>query len=446
MVFYARQKKGCAVAEYYFPLSRGAIVTSTFGSRSGGFHWGTDYGRAGGSGGNAVYAPQSGTVIHAGAASGFGGPDPAGWLVIDHPTEAGGGVSVLGHVIREVKVGDRVQAGQRVARVNPSSATNGGVAPHVHLEHHRYVWSPPGPDRFDPHAWLSARGAKWPGATAAPAPAPSTDKGTNMDWWKVEPDVYRLLNKHYTPGRAGRIQYIVRHHNAGVLSINQIWDVWQQRQASAHYQVEVGGRIGQLVNDSDTAWHAANATVNANSIGIEHANSAGAGQDWPISDITIVNGAKLAAALCWFYKLGRPHFGTNIRDHRQYTTTSCPHHLAAGGKYHDRWMQVAQQHYDFMVANPNGAPEQGGFLMALSDAEQRELLAKTRDNHRELNQLYPSRSKYRVDDKPVDTLAGFILNIDGRIHEQFIEELAKNLGKTPEQVAQALSDAVKAAK
>ena len=423
------------------PVSEGFYVTSGFGQRGGqyaGMHWGTDYGRDGGSGGHPIFAVKDGTVVRVGPASGFGQ-----WIGVDHPASNGGGETIYGHIIPEVRLGQAVKEGQRIGRINPDSATNGGVAPHLHLEWHRFTWVPPGPDRLNPATML--KGAKWPGETV-PAAQPSTDKGTNMDWWKVEPDVYRLLNKHYTPGRAGRIQYIVRHHNAGVLSINQIWDVWQQRQASAHYQVEVGGRIGQLVNDSDTAWHAANATVNANSIGIEHANTAGAGQDWPISDITIVNGAKLAAALCWFYKLGRPHFGANIRDHRQYTTTSCPHHLAAGGKYHDRWMQVAQQHYDFMVANPNGAPEQGGFLMALSDAEQRELLAKTRDNHRELNQLYPSRSKYRVDDKPVDTLAGFILNIDGRIHEQFIEGLAKNLGKTPEQVAQALSDAVKAAK
>lgn len=159
------------MAEYYYPLSIGAVVTSNFGPRWGTTHYGTDYGRNGGCANNPVYAPQSGTVIYAGPASGFGGPDPAGWVVIDHPDEAGGGVTVLGHVIREVKVGDRVTAGQRVARVNPDSRTNGGVAPHVHYEHHRYVWSPPGPERMDGHAFLKARGAKWVGTTPAPAPA-----------------------------------------------------------------------------------------------------------------------------------------------------------------------------------------------------------------------------------------------------------------------------------
>ena len=39
----------------------------------------------------------------------------------------------------------------------------------------------------------------------------------------------------------------------------------------------------------------------------------------------------------------------------------------------------------------------------------------------ELGKRFPSRSKYRASDEPVDTLAGFVLNIDARIHEAFVE-------------------------
>ena len=89
------------------------------------------------------------------------------------------------------------------------------------------------------------------------------------DWKTLQPDVVRLMNKHFTRGRGGqKIQYVVVHHNAGILSIDQIWQVWQTRAASAHYQVESGGRIGQLVWDSDCAWHAANQLANQRSIGI----------------------------------------------------------------------------------------------------------------------------------------------------------------------------------
>lgn len=47
----------------------------------------------------------------------------------------------------------------------------------------------------------------------------------------------------------------------------------------------------------------------------------------------------------------------------------------------------------------------------------------------ELGKKFPSRSKYRNDDKNVDTLAGFVLNIDARIHEEHVErEAVKGVG------------------
>ncbi|TYR15638.1 peptidoglycan recognition protein family protein [Corynebacterium urealyticum] len=158
------------------------------------------------------------------------------------------------------------------------------------------------------------------------------------------------MNKHFTRGRGGaKIECVVIHHNAGILSIDQIWQVWQTRAASAHYQVESGGRIGQLVWDRDTAWHAANAWINQRSIGIEVSNSGGAAQDWPISPTAIRESARLAAAVCAYYKLGRPVSGKNIRWHREFTSTSCPYHLAPGGKYHNAFMSEAQRFYDQLV-------------------------------------------------------------------------------------------------
>ncbi|SHY96944.1 gp50 protein [Mycobacteroides abscessus subsp. abscessus] len=119
----------------YWPLDAGRIVTSPFGPRDGSTHTGTDFGFPGGSGGRPVYAVQAGTVIYAGAAQGYGGPDPAGWLVIDSDEHQGGGVFEYGHILREVGPGAKVAAGQRIGRINPDSATNGGVAPHLHLSY-----------------------------------------------------------------------------------------------------------------------------------------------------------------------------------------------------------------------------------------------------------------------------------------------------------------------
>lgn len=117
----------------YSPLGAGYIVTSPYGPRPGGIHTGTDFGFPGGSAGRPVYAIQSGTVLYAGAAQGYGGPDPAGWLVIDSTDAEGGGCLEYGHIICEVGAGDYVQAGQRIAHINPDPASNGGVTPHLHV-------------------------------------------------------------------------------------------------------------------------------------------------------------------------------------------------------------------------------------------------------------------------------------------------------------------------
>jgi len=148
----------------YWPLERGHMITSRFGNRAGGFHWGVDFGREGGSAGMGVHAVQGGTVVMVGPASGFGQ-----WVVLDHPTADGSGTTVYGHVIPEVWQGQRVEAGQRIAHINPDSRTNGGVAPHLHLEWHRWVWVPPGSDRLDPLPLLE--GALFPG-DKPPAPPP----------------------------------------------------------------------------------------------------------------------------------------------------------------------------------------------------------------------------------------------------------------------------------
>ena len=146
------------MAKRFMPVTSDFVVTSGFGPRWGTEHRGTDYGRNGGCGGLPVFASQGGTVVHAGAASGFGGPDPAGWIVVDHSTEDGSGTTVYGHVVREVSVGQRVEAGQRIGYINPNEGSNGGVGPHLHFEYHPYSWLP-GSQR-DPQVWLS--NSTWP--------------------------------------------------------------------------------------------------------------------------------------------------------------------------------------------------------------------------------------------------------------------------------------------
>lgn len=168
------------------------------------------------------------------------------------------------------------------------------------------------------------------------------------DWNQLTPDKTELLTKHYTPGRSGqKINKVVIHHNAAAnQSLHDVVTTWQVRPASAHYQVEKDGTIGQAVYDGNTAWHAGNLSANLTSIGIEHTNSGGASADWPIADATLEAGAHLVAALCKYYGLGRPQWKVNVFPHQYFSSTGCPWALAA--RYRDAYMARAGQWYDAM--------------------------------------------------------------------------------------------------
>lgn len=177
------------------------------------------------------------------------------------------------------------------------------------------------------------------------------------NWETVDADEVRILSKHFSQGRGGhKVEFIGIHHNAGNLSIQQTYNVWQSRQASAHYQVDINGRIGQLVWDRDTAWALGNFDMNQRSINIEHANNTGAAGGWTVSEATLENGAHLVAALCKLFKLGRPVWGQNVRPHSQISPTACPGALA--GAQRDKYMARAQYWYDQMTGSkPAPAPQ-----------------------------------------------------------------------------------------
>src|SRR5699024_5011610 len=80
-------------------------------------------------------------------------------------------------------------------------------------------------------------------------------------------------------------------------------------------------------------------------------------------------GAHLVAAICKYYKLGRPQAGKNVRFHRELTSTSCPYHLAPGGKYHATLMGRARYWYDQMT-NKAPAKPSGQEGLRLSDIEE----------------------------------------------------------------------------
>lgn len=222
------------------------------------------------------------------------------------------------------------------------------------------------------------------------------------NWNTLEADIDLIMNKHYTPGRNGRrIDKVIIHHNAGNLSIKGCYDVWQTRQASAHYQVQTDGKIGQLVWDRDTAWHAGNWHANTTSIGIEHADISS--KPWKVSEACLDNGAHLVAAICRYYKLGCPTWGRNVFGHRHFSSTACPASLA--GSQHTTYMARAQYWYDHMNGKtaapapaPAAKPAPASNIEALADAVIRGDYGNGEERKRRLGGLYDQVQR-RVNEK-----------------------------------------------
>lgn len=172
------------------------------------------------------------------------------------------------------------------------------------------------------------------------------------NWNTLDADVVKLLNTHYTKGRRGaKIKHVVVHYNGGNLTTEGCYSVWQTRPASAHYQVEQSGRIGQLVYDSNTAWHAGNWNENIQSIGIEHAND---GNGF-IFDKTLEEGAHLTAAICKYYGLGEPRWEVNVWPHWDFSATSCPG-PGLGKHQNAQYMERARYWYHKMMGDIKDEP------------------------------------------------------------------------------------------
>jgi hypothetical protein len=133
-------------------------------------------------------------------------------------------------------------------------------------------------------------------------------------------------SSNYTKGRSGnKIKKITIHHMAGVLTAAQCGNVFKAsgRGASAHYGVGSDGKIGQYVDEANTAWSDGNWTSNCTSVSIEVANSSRGGQ-WPVSSKSIQLTIKLVADIAKRNKLGKLVAGKNLTWHSMYAATACP--------------------------------------------------------------------------------------------------------------------------
>lgn len=164
-----------------------------------------------------------------------------------------------------------------------------------------------------------------------------------MDFDGLVADHTKIMTKHFTSGRGGHsVEFVGVHYMDADGDWQDCYNWWQSREASAHYAVDSGGTVGQLVWDRDTAWALGNFPANQRSINIEHAN-----RGRTITDACLDTGAHLVAAICKRYGLGRPEWYVNVFPHKYFSPTTCPGPLL--DVYGDRYIRLAQEHYDAMT-------------------------------------------------------------------------------------------------
>lgn len=131
---------------------------------------------------------------------------------------------------------------------------------------------------------------------------------------------------NFTYGRDGqKIEAITIHHMAGVLSAEACGQIWKTigREGSSHYGIGNDGRIGQYVDEENTAWCNSNWDSNCKSVTIETSNCS-TGGDWPVSDEALNSLIRLVADIAKRNNLGTLVKGKNLTWHSMYANTQCP--------------------------------------------------------------------------------------------------------------------------
>lgn len=138
---------------------------------------------------------------------------------------------------------------------------------------------------------------------------------------------YVKVSPHKTSPRNSKIDTITIHHMAGDLSVEQCGEVFQNREASAHYGIDNDGRVGQYVSEDDRSWSTANGDNDHRAINIELANDS-LSPNWHVSDRVIKKCIELCVDICKRNKISKINFtgdkSGNLTMHKWFMATACP--------------------------------------------------------------------------------------------------------------------------
>jgi hypothetical protein len=143
---------------------------------------------------------------------------------------------------------------------------------------------------------------------------------------------------------------VTLHHNGGNLTLEGILSVWKTRRASAHFQVDSRGAVGQYVRVKEYAWATGSTLGNEESISIEMADASFA-PNWEVSETTWKAAARLAAWL-FFHEIGQRPSSSNLHPHRHWSATDCPGPWVV--RNFNKILVECQTQYDnFKAGNPD---------------------------------------------------------------------------------------------
>lgn len=116
---------------------------------------------------------------------------------------------------------------------------------------------------------------------------------------------------------------VTLHHNGGRLTRRDVLRVWRTRPASAHFDVDVQGRLAQYVRVHEYAWACGNTEGNKRSIHIEMANLS-LGPRWRVNEETWHGAARLAGWLHAHVLHGHPRpTRHSLFYHHHWLQTDC---------------------------------------------------------------------------------------------------------------------------
>lgn len=134
-------------------------------------------------------------------------------------------------------------------------------------------------------------------------------------------------HKHWNDRQGNKVDKIVIHHAASVISVEQLGQVFNSRNSSATYGIGSDGRVGQYVSEQYRPWTTSSWTIDKRAITIEVSNCE-TGGEWKVSDKVLEVLIELVADICRRNGIKKCSYtGTKngvLQMHKWYANTACP--------------------------------------------------------------------------------------------------------------------------